>query len=205
MPANPITTASNEFDAAVAKHSLLQHPFYVAWSMGTLPVDALKDYASEYGAFIATISQGWRAAGEQEIAGIEEGHSRVWEQSFAASLNTSVAAPQVKEVADLVALADEMFGEYATALGALYAFEAQQPFTAQSKLKGLSEHYAHLPARCADYFRMHAADYDEPALLSAMIDALNSGERQRALEACDRMGKALYQALSGIHAPFLSN
>jgi pyrroloquinoline-quinone synthase len=205
MPANQITTASNEFDAVVAKHSLLKHPFYVAWSMGTLPVAALKGYASEYGAFIATISQGWRAAGEQEIAGIEDGHSRVWEQSFAASLNTSVAAPQVPEVVDLVALAGEMFGEYATALGALYAFEVQQPFTAQSKLKGLGEHYAQLPERCADYFRMHAADYDEPALLSAKIDALNPGERQRALEACERMSQALYQSLSGIHASFLPN
>ena len=205
MPANPITTASNQFDAEVARHSLLQHPFYVAWSMGTLPVPALKSYASEYGAFIAKISQGWLAAGEQEIARIEEEHHRVWEQSFAASLDTSIAAPQVKEAADLVALAGEMFGEYATALGALYAFEAQQPFTAQSKLKGLGEHYAQLPERCADYFRMHAADYDEPALLSAKIDALDPIERQRALEACERMSQALYRALSGIHAPFLPN
>lgn len=205
MPANPITTTSNEFDAAVAKHSLLQHPFYVAWSMGTLPVAALKEYASEYGAFIATISQGWQAVGEQEIAEIEEGHSRIWEQSFAASLDTSVAAPRVKEVADLVALTSEMFGEYAAALGALYAFEAQQPFTAQSKLKGLGEHYSQLPERCTDYFRMHAADYDEPALLSAKLDALESGERQRALDACERMSQALFRALSGIHAPYLPN
>jgi pyrroloquinoline-quinone synthase len=173
--------------------------------MGSLPVDALKAYASEYGAFIATISQGWQAASEEEIARVEQGHSCVWEQTFAASLNTSVAAPQVKEVADLVALAGEMFSEYATALGALYAFEAQQPFTAQSKLKGLGEHYTQLPERCADYFRMHAADYDEPALLSAKIDALTLDERQRALDACERMSRALYQALSGIHAPFLPN
>jgi pyrroloquinoline-quinone synthase len=205
MPANPITTASSEFDATVARHSLLQHPFYVAWSMGMLPVPALKSYASEYGAFITTISQGWQAVGEQEIAEIEQEHSRVWERSFAASLDTSVAAPQVKEVAELVALASELFGEYAAALGALYAFEAQQPFTAQSKLKGLGEHYTQLPERCADYFRMHAADYDEPALLSAKIDALDAGERQRALQACKRMSQALYRALSGIHAPFLSN
>jgi pyrroloquinoline-quinone synthase len=205
MPANPITTAPNEFDATVAKHSLLEHPFYVAWSMGLLPVAVLKEYAREYGAFIATISQGWRAAGEQEIARIEQGHSQVWEETFAASLDTSVAAPQIKEVADLLELTGEMFSEYATALGALYAFEAQQPFTAQSKLKGLGEHYAQLPERCADYFRMHAADYDEPALLSAKIDALEPGERQRALEACERMSQALYRALSGIHASYLPN
>jgi hypothetical protein len=52
---------------------------------------------------------------------------------------------------------------------------------------------------------MHAADYDEPALLSAKIDALDPIERQRALEACERMSQALYRALSGIHASYLPN
>ena len=120
-------------------------------------------------------------------------------------MDTSVAAPQIKEVAGLLVLTREMFSEYATALGALYAFEAQQPFTAQSKLKGLHEYYIQLPASCEEYFRLHAADYDEPALLAAKIDALRTSERQRALDACERMSQALYQALSGIHASYPPN
>jgi pyrroloquinoline-quinone synthase len=172
--------------------------------MGTLPVAALRDYAREYGAFIATIRDGWRAAGDEKIARVEEMHTRVWGDTFAAALGTSIQDPQVGQVTDLLALAREMFGEYSTALGALYAFEAQQPFTAQSKLKGLQEHYAALPEECGEYFRMHQADYDEPAQLAEKIDALQPVERQRALDACQRMSQALYDALSGIHAPYLN-
>jgi hypothetical protein len=41
-------------DEIVARYCLLQHPFHLAWSGGTLAVPALKDYAREYGAFIGT-------------------------------------------------------------------------------------------------------------------------------------------------------
>jgi pyrroloquinoline-quinone synthase len=197
---SPIHTS--EFDAVVKQYNLLEHPFYVAWSMGTLPVDALRDYAGEYGAFIATISAGWSAAGVEKIARIEQGHTRIWEQTFAASLGTQVVEPQVKEVARLVALADELFDSYPTALGALYAFESQQPFTAQSKLKGLQEHYSQLPGPAGEYFRIHESDYDEPAMLVEKIDALAPDERQQALQACRRMSQALYDALTGIYAAY---
>jgi len=200
----PTLSTAGEFDAAIARRSLLEHPFYVAWSMGTLPVAALRDYAREYGSFIATISDGWRAAGDEKIARVEEMHTRVWGDTFAASLGTSIQDPQVRQVTGLVALAQEMFREYSTALGALYAFEAQQPFTAQSKLTGLQVHYSALPEACSEYFRMHQADYDEPAQLAAKIEALPPAERQRALDACHRMSQALYDALSGIHAPYVN-
>jgi pyrroloquinoline-quinone synthase len=197
-----ISTVLSQLDAAIARHDLLQHPFYVAWSMGTLPQAALRDYAGEYGAFIATISQGWRTAGEEKIARIEEGHTRVWQGSFATSLGTAVGAPQNAEVARLVALSGSLFSDPVTALGGLYAFEAQQPYTAQSKLKGLREHYADLPERCGDYFRLHETDYAEPAMLAEKIAALEPADRARALEACGKMSQALYDALTGIYAPY---
>ena len=45
----------NELDAVVAKYDLLGHPFYQAWSAGTLPKEALASYAAEYGAFVQTV------------------------------------------------------------------------------------------------------------------------------------------------------
>ncbi len=135
------TTPATRCDAAIARHRLLDHPFYQAWSSGTLPVPALRDYAREYGAFIGQVGAGWAAVGEERIAQVEAGHAQVWARTFAASLDTTVAAPQVTEVAALVAVADSLFQDRVTALGALYAFEAQQPLTAQAKAKGLAEHY----------------------------------------------------------------
>ena len=188
-------------DAAVTRRSLLQHPFYLAWSDGTLPVPALKDYARDYGAFIRTVAEGWEAVGEPHIAGVEVGHADVWAHTFAAGLETEVDTAQTVEVAALVETAHELFADRVTALGALYAFESQQPYTAQSKLKGLHEHYRQLPECCGEYFRLHTDDFDEPALLSAHMNTLSGTEAERAVTACERMSVALHDALSGLHAP----
>ena len=46
---------------------------------------------------------------------------------FADGLDTVVSEAQIPQVKTLLETADELFSEPATALGALYAFEAQQP------------------------------------------------------------------------------
>ena len=101
-----------------------------------------------------------------------------------------------------MATARELFADRESALGALYAFESQQPYTAQSKLAGLREHYQQLPEPCGEYFRLHADDFDEPALLAAQIEALPAEGQSRAVAACERMSAALHDALSGLHAPY---
>ena len=189
-------------DEIVARHSLLQHPFYLAWSDGTLPVPALRDYARDYGAFIRTVAQGWETVGETHIAGIEEGHAGVWNHTFAAGLETGVEADaRTPGVAALVHVARELFADRVAAAGALYAFESQQPFTARSKLAGLKEHYVQLPACCGEYFRLHEDDFDEPALLAAKLEALSPEDQQTALAACERMSRSLHDALSSLYAP----
>lgn len=45
----------------------------------------------------------------------------------------------------------------AEAVGALYAFGAQQPHTSQSKLDGLREHY-HVVEKGEEYFLVYAFD-----------------------------------------------
>jgi pyrroloquinoline-quinone synthase len=200
---NPSTaTISAQCDALVAEHALLQHPFYLAWSDGTLPVPALRDYAREYGAFIARVGAGWATAGERTIARIEDGHARVWQHTFAAGLGANVGRPIVPAAAALVETAQELFAERPTALGALYAFEIQQPRTARSKLDGLRAHYPQLPAACGEYFKMHVDDDEEPALLARQLETLSEDEKAQALAACERMAIALYDALSGIHSPY---
>lgn len=49
--------------------ALLKHPFYQAWESGELPVDALRTYAREYGAFIATMPQGWETLNDPRYSG----------------------------------------------------------------------------------------------------------------------------------------
>lgn len=189
-------------DAAIARHELLNHPFYQSWSAGTLPIAALRDYAREYGAFIATIDSGWRTLGENEVARHEIDHARVWDRTFAAALATSVEAPRTAEVGTLLETARECFASEASAIGALYAFEAQQPATAKSKLLGLKAHYAALPAATGEYFELHSGDYDEKALLVERMAKLDDVGSAEVVAACERMSRALYDALSGIHGPY---
>ncbi|HET9620347.1 MAG TPA: hypothetical protein VFP84_03195 [Kofleriaceae bacterium] len=186
--------------AAIAQHDLLAHPFYQAWSAGTLPVDALTTYAREYGAFIATLDRGWATLGEPEGAAVERQHAALW-HGFAGALGTPVsAAPTIAEVRALADEAARSFASPAEAAGALYAFERQQPATAQSKLDGLDRHYTAIADGARPYFEAHAGESGEDTLLEAKLAAMTDAERARAAAACDRMARALWNALSGIHA-----
>ena len=198
--------ASEICDDHIAARSLLDHAFYVAWNQGTLPVAAMRDYARDYGSFIRTVGEGWARIGEPHIAGIEAGHAEVWNSTFAAGLETAVAdEPRTREARDLAHAARGLFGKArADALGALYAFEAQQPHTAQSKLTGLQTHYRDLPECCHEYFRLHCDDHEEPAYLAAQINALAAEDQESAVTACERMSRALHDALTGLHAPYLA-
>jgi pyrroloquinoline-quinone synthase len=185
--------------AAIAELDLLQHPFYRAWSAGTLPQSALATYAREYGCFIAVLDRGWQALGEQESAQVERDHVALW-NDFARALDTKVTqTPSCSAVRALVDEAQASFASPASAAGALYAFELQQPATAKSKLEGLDTHYASLPDGVRPYFSAHAGESGEDVMLENKIASMSAADQHEAVAACARMSKALWNALSDIH------
>ena len=184
-------------DSKIADHNLLDHPFYQAWSAGELSLVTLRSYAREYGAFISTIPQGWEAVDDAEIAAEETEHIDLW-ADFATGLDTTVSEAQIPQVKLLVETANALFSERATALGALYAFEAQQPATAASKLAGLKAFYQ-LPKKVEPYFETHAHNEHEAEILLEQIDELPSESQAMVVEACEQMSVALWNALTGIH------
>ncbi|MDD9974179.1 MAG: iron-containing redox enzyme family protein [Candidatus Poribacteria bacterium] len=184
-------------DSKIADYNLLNHPFYQAWSAGELPVEALRSYAREYGAFISMMPGGWETLNDAEIAAEETEHIDLW-ADFAAGLDTTVTEAQIPQVKALMETADELFSEPATALGALYAFEVQQPATAQSKLTGLKAFYQ-LPKSVEPYFETHSHNEHEAEKLLAYIGALPSDSHGTVVQACEKMSAALWDALTGIH------
>ena len=186
------------FDSVLEKWDLLKHPFYQSWSAGTLPVEALKVYASEYGAFINKLEDGWNTLGDSETAQEEKEHAELWEQ-FATALDTKVDKSKITQTVDLINTASELFTSPATTLGAMYAFEAQQPATAKSKLDGLKTHYS-LPAGVEPYFEIHSTNWHESEKILSALEQLPGDKQVLALEACERMAQALWNALTGIHA-----
>jgi pyrroloquinoline-quinone synthase len=185
-------------DRVVGARNLLEHPFYRAWSAGTLPSEALTAYAREYGAFIATLPQGWMALDDAETAQEEREHAHLWD-AFAQALGTAVGDAAVPEVCALVSLARTQFADPDAAAGALYAFERQQPATAKSKLAGLRAFYAVGP-EAERYFDEHTRNEHEAEKLAARIEGLGAEGRERALAACQGMSRALWDALTGLHA-----
>lgn len=184
-------------DGKISKYNLLDHPFYQAWSVGELPVESLRCYAREYGAFITTIPTGWETIGETENANEETEHIGMWED-FADGLNTSISNAEIPQVESLLDTAGKLFSQPIAALGALYAFEAQQPETAKSKLAGLKEFYQ-LPETVEPYFITHSHNEYEADMLLEKINQLTPDSQEIVLDACEQMSSALWNALTGIH------
>lgn len=183
-------------DARVALFDLNTHPFYVAWSNGTLPAEKLRRYANDYAGFIGRIADGWTAAGEENYAEEERGHAIMWDH-FVSDIGRT-GAPVLPESAALIGQAKEAFGDAAEAIGALYAFESQQPRTAQAKLAGLQTHYRGLVGeKGTEYFRVHANDTAEARLLAEKIGQLKPGEYIRARAACAATAASMWRALDG--------
>jgi pyrroloquinoline-quinone synthase len=184
------------FSETFKQYNLLQHPFYLAWNKGTLIRDQLALYAGEYGAFIKLISTGWETIGEREIAAEETGHYELW-QKFAGSIGSTQFSANLPSVRHLINTTVLNYKNYAGTLGSLYAFEAQQPATASSKLKGLRKQYSHWNID-ETYFKVHENDLLEPAMLEEKMERLNPGEKAIAASACSSTCQALWDALSGI-------
>lgn len=186
-----------QLDPIVEKWALLKHPFYQAWSAGTLPVDALKVYASEYGAFIGTLTEGWMTLNDPETAREEQEHTEPWDQ-FADVLGAKIGAPEIAETKELMKTSHILFANPATALGAMYAFEVQQPETAKSKLQGLKTHYS-LPVEAEPYFEVHSSNWHESQKILASLERLPAEEQVQARQACEKMSESLWNALTGIY------
>ncbi|GMV35092.1 MAG: hypothetical protein DCC59_08905 [Chloroflexi bacterium] len=187
----------HNLDSILERWNLLKHPFYQAWSAGELPVEALQVYAREYGNFIETLPLGWQTLNDPETAQEEREHAELW-KDFTAAVGGSSGDASLDQSVRLTKASEELFSSPASALGALYAFEAQQPATAKSKLDGLRERYR-FPQAVEPYFEVHSANGHEAEKVLRRLNDLPADEREVALAACERMAESLWDALTGIH------
>lgn len=185
-----------QLDAIIAQFDLNGHPFYQDWRMGTLPIEKLRDYANEYGRFIGTIDQGWDTIGETKYAEEERYHEQLWAK-FQAEI-ASGASTNKPQTETLVTAARNAFSLQAEAVGALYAFEAQQPKTSRSKLDGLIEHY-NISPEGQEYFQVHADDVQEAEDLRAYVAKMSDDDFARTKSACAVVCSAMWSALDGVY------
>jgi len=174
-------TTIGDLDRIVRRHHLLKHPFYAAWSNGTLPVATLRDYAAQYYHFEVNFPRyvaGAYARLERpqdrrvlldnlvDEEGRSPTHPELW-ADFAHAIGVNVrdgsVAPATRRLLRVYE-GHAIRGSAPSALGALYAYESQFPEVAREKSRGLRENYGIRSKAAHEFFRVHTfADVEHSA------------------------------------------
>ena len=164
-------------------YKLLDHPFYQAWSCGTITLDQLSRYAKSYAEFIAQMPVYWQriadglGADATTVVEEESAHIGLWDK-WSARLPESAGFPRMTEVLDSFAgmTPSEL-------LGAVHAFEIQQPGVARTKMDGLEKHYG-FTADETTYFAEHLAEQEHIDFGTQLAATkANAEEFQRGFDA----------------------
>jgi pyrroloquinoline-quinone synthase len=162
-------------DSMIAERSMLTHPFYHAWTAGTLSMERLQNYSVEYYPHVAAFPRYLSAIHSrcedvatrrailenliEEERG-EENHPELWIR-FAEALGVSrervlgakTSAASENLVRTFIKAAES--GHVASGLAALYVYEAQIPAVATAKIDGLKRFYGIDSERGLEFFRVH--------------------------------------------------
>lgn len=212
-----------EIEGILETQSLLKHPFYQAWTEGALTRGDLACYARQYysqeARFPRYISAVHSNCPELEVrqtlvenltheeAG-PDNHPELW-LAFAEAVGASRESVQNAEPNDGTRRCVETFdrlsrGDWRSGLAALYAYEAQQPAVAKTKIEGLKTRYGLDNKAALGFFEVHESvdvwhSASEKAILTEAIrkdPAIATAIRQSVADAC----AALNALLDGVCA-----
>lgn len=226
MTDRPHAMTAEEFldtlDATIAKHSLLDHPFYQAWNEGKLSKEALAEYAKQYYAHVRNFPTYLSAVHsrcddaevrqqllenliEEERGG--ENHPELWLR-FADGMGVdrddvrgADLLPQTQASVDALQRLTTS-DDYLCGVAALYAYESQVPEIATSKRQGLKAFYGVDDDRTVSYFTVHEeADVVHRSQERTILanKAQDPVSRQVALDAAEASAKAMWTFLDGVY------
>ncbi|MBI4261508.1 MAG: CADD family putative folate metabolism protein, partial [Actinobacteria bacterium] len=163
-------------DEMIDARHLLGHPFYTKWAAGTLPREALREYARQYYAFESSFprflsavhSRTERADHRQAILenlwDEEHGpanHAELWlrfAEGIGVPRDDVLGAAWNEAAGALVEGYRSVSAEAPVAAGvaAIYAYERQVPEVARAKIDGLRAHYGIEDGPTLAFFETHA-------------------------------------------------
>jgi pyrroloquinoline-quinone synthase len=211
---------SKELNKKLDQYHLLNHPFYKSWNEGKLTREIIKDYAEQYyqhvKAFPRYISATHSLCEDIEKRKIllenlndeenrDADHPKLW-KNFAIAMGAD--AEKIEEVkaekytSDLI---DNFFkygrSSYAEGLASLYTYERQVPEVADTKIKGLKQHYGVTSKEGLEFFETHKkADVYHRVECEKLLDGLSKKEQEKAEKAALSTAKYLWSFLSGVAA-----
>ncbi len=210
----------DRLDQMIDERHLLKHPFYTKWVAGTLPIEALQEYARQYYAFESAMPRYLSAlhtrtadkAVRQEILDNlwdeehgKDNHAELWLR-FAEGIGVSrddVASATPNEATQaLVDMYADVTREAPVAAGvaALYAYERQVPQVAGSKIDGLEKHYGVTDSRSLRFFKVHGVlDIEHSGAERKMLGHLAADSDPEPIEeATDRALDAWWNFLTAV-------
>jgi pyrroloquinoline-quinone synthase len=209
----------DQIDAAIAEKSLRKHPFYQDWQMGKLSREALQLYASQYYRHVEAFPKHLRVLAARTEGNIRDivlenlaeeenpsrPHPKLW-RDFAAALGVNeediTCCPSLPGTQAVVETFREIVGDrpVAEAVAALYAYEAQVPEIASSKIDGLKKFYGIDSPRALAYFVVHEeADKAHRAAWRNWLEAHTDGDEDEILATTNQALDALWGALDAVH------
>jgi pyrroloquinoline-quinone synthase len=210
----------SRLDARIQSRSILGHRFYVAWQNGTLTSEQLSTYARLYWPHVAAfptylenaVTQADDAVTRAELEDNlrderhhPKPHAELWLDFGAGvgadrqTLSTASAHPAATRLVETISRLTAT--DIDSGLGALYAYESQQPEVSSQKAAGLREHYGVTAPDALAYFTLHAEmDLEhrekERDALARRLD--NGGSLETVEEAVDQTLEAYWGLLDGV-------
>ncbi len=208
-----------EIDRLIEGRRLLDHPFYTKWAAGTLPAEALREYARQYYAFESSFPRflsalhsrcdraDVRAALLENLWDEEHGeanHAELWLR-FAEGLGVPRDDVRGAEwngaTLDLVESYRRFAveGPVAAGVAALYAYEKQVPGVAVSKIDGLRRFYGITGGPALQFFEVHAfLDVEHSNHEARIVEDLGAGQETEVLEATSAALDAWWRFLDAV-------
>ncbi len=209
---------SKQLKEKLDKYHLLNHPFYKAWNEGKLTREIIKDYAEQYYQHVKAFPRYISATHslcedldkrkillenlqDEEKDGAD--HPKLWKNFAKAMGSNSKKIENVKKEKFTAELIENFFkngrASYAEGLASLYTYERQIPEIAETKIRGLKNHYGVSSKEGLEFFEVHkAADVYHREACEKLLDDLSPKEQQKAEASALSTAKYLWNFLSGI-------
>ena len=181
-----------KIDRIIEERSLLNHPFYQAWSDGKLTRESLTGYSKEYYQLVKAVpvfmtqlmdNVPSSLSDELDFHQQEEfSHIGMWER-FASGLGVSrndlLNYDGLEKTNHALCGLLHLMGSLESGAAAMYAFEKEIPKISQIKLEGLAEFYGLTSEDVTKYFNEHMeADIRHAASWEKLVDSLTSDENE---------------------------
>lgn len=215
----------DRIDRQIDHKHLLKHPFYAKWAAGTLPREAMQEYARQYFAFESSFPQFLSALHSRtQDASVRQrilenlwdeehgsdNHAELWlrfAEGIGVARDDVRDAPRNEATQQLVDLYREVTttAPIADGVAAIYAYERQVPEVAPSKIDGLARHYDITDGPALTFFKVHGAldiqhSGEEREMLGQLV-AADAVDQESASAAAQRALDAWWNFLTAVDMP----